>query len=391
MVSAGVTVVVFAALAARILTLPFPAAETTVDIASRGRLAGVAPALAWPAAGQAALATATGTVIGSSGPELSVPVASVTKIMTAYVVLRDHPLGPGSRGPALTISPAEAARLPAEIAAGDSVLAVHAGERLDELDALQALLLPSADNIADALARFDAGTIAAFVAEMNAAARRLGMTSTVYADASGLDPRSRSTAEDQLRLARAAMALPVFAGIVGRRSAGIPGIGTVVNFNHLVGRYGFTGIKTGSTDLAGGCLIFSVTRPVGAESYTIVGAVLGQRHGSYVSAALQAALLLVDSLYQHLADRTVEPAGTAVVTASRADRTVTAQTTTPLRLIGLPGQMVSLHLTEPTVTTAGRIGPGRLRARTTTGQGSVRTPAATLRAPSLYWRLDHLW
>jgi D-alanyl-D-alanine carboxypeptidase (penicillin-binding protein 5/6) len=389
-VGVAVIVVILAALADRLLTLPVPRPVATVDIPSRGRLAGVPIALVWPATGQAALSTAAGTVIGSSGGEPSVPIASVTKIMTAYVILRDHPLAPGVGGATVTISAADAARLPAEVAAGDSVLPVHAGEHLDELGALQALLLPSADNIADALARFDAGTIAAFVAKMNAAAHRLGMTNTVYADASGLDPASRSTALDQLRLARAAMALPAFAGIVERRSVRIPGVGTVVNFNHLVGRYGFTGIKTGSTNPAGGCLIFSVTRTIGAQPYSIMGAVLGQRGGPYVTAALRAALRLVDSLYRHLAYRTVEPAGTAVLTAHRADRTITAHTAAPLRLIGLPGQAVSLTLTEATVTPKGRIRPGKLQAQTTTDHSSVTTRPAALREPSLDWRLDHL-
>ena len=82
---------------------------------------------------------------------------------------------------------------------------VAAGEAISERHALEALLLPSADNMAWILARWDAGSQDAFVARMNAAARRLGMTGTRYTDASGLDSSTVSTTADQVRFGMAAM------------------------------------------------------------------------------------------------------------------------------------------------------------------------------------------
>ena len=88
---------------------------------------------------------------------------------------------------------AEATAYPAEVRNGDSLVPVTAGERVSERQALEALLLPSADNMAWILARWDAGSQAGFVARMNTAARTLGMTATRYTDPSGLDATTVST------------------------------------------------------------------------------------------------------------------------------------------------------------------------------------------------------
>ena len=101
--------------------------------------------------------------------------------------------------------PSEAAAYPSQARDGDSLVDVDAGEAISERHALEALLLPSADNMAWILARWDAGSHAAFVARMNAAARRLGMTGTRYTDASGLDSSTVSTTADQVRFGMAAM------------------------------------------------------------------------------------------------------------------------------------------------------------------------------------------
>src|SRR6266487_1628572 len=107
-----------------------------------------------------------------------VPIASVAKVMTAYVILHDHPLAAGQSGPEIVVQPPEAAAYSAQARDGDSLVPVAAGEALTERQALEALLLPSADNMAWILARWDAGSQAAFVTRMNATARHLGMTGT---------------------------------------------------------------------------------------------------------------------------------------------------------------------------------------------------------------------
>src|SRR5436190_18292396 len=125
--------------------------------------------------------------------------------MTAYLVLRDHPLRVGRDGPTIALTDADVADTDRRRRQEESVVSVAAGERLTELQALQALLLPSANNIAAVLARWDAGSDDRFVARMNDTARSLGMGSTYYTDPSGFDPATVSTAVDQLRLVNRAM------------------------------------------------------------------------------------------------------------------------------------------------------------------------------------------
>ncbi len=142
----------------------------------------------------------------------------------------------------------------------ESVVAVAAGEVLTERQALAALLLPSANNVAILLARRVAGSVPAFVARMNATARLFGMRDTRYTDPSGLDPGTVSTAADQLILAGVAMRNPTFAALVRLRGYRLPVAGTVHNTDTLLGTHGFVGIKTGSDDAAGGCFMFRAVR-----------------------------------------------------------------------------------------------------------------------------------
>jgi serine-type D-Ala-D-Ala carboxypeptidase (penicillin-binding protein 5/6) len=235
-------------------------------------------AVSWPVAGvSAADITGLGVVAGP-GAHRQVPIASVAKVMTAYTVLRDHPLSPGQPGPDIVVQAAEAAAYPAEVRDGDSLVPVTAGERVSERQALEALLLPSADNMAWILARWDAGSQAGFVARMNATARALSMTATRYTDPSGLAASTVSSAADQVVLGAAAMHQPTLAAIAAMRSAVIPVAGLVRNLNTLLGQDGIAGLKTGSDSAAGGCVLLASWRDVrgGGSRVLIVAAVLGQ-------------------------------------------------------------------------------------------------------------------
>jgi D-alanyl-D-alanine carboxypeptidase (penicillin-binding protein 5/6) len=235
-------------------------------------------AVHWPGAGVSAAGITGLGVVAGPGARRQVPIASVAKVMTAYLVLRDHPLGPGQQGPDIVVQTAEAAAYPAEVRSGYSLVPVAAGERISERHALEALLLPSADNMAWILARWDAGSQARFVARMNATARSLGMTATRYTDPSGLAASTVSSAADQVVLGTAAMHQPALAAIVAMRSAVIPVAGLVRNLNVLLGQDGIAGLKTGSDSAAGGCVLLASWRDVrgGRSRVLIVAAVLGQ-------------------------------------------------------------------------------------------------------------------
>src|SRR5207244_332316 len=183
----------------------------------------------------------------------------------------------------------------------ESVLSIAAGEQLTERQALQALLLPSANNIAAVLARWNAGSADRFVARMNASARSLGVTHTRYTDPSGYDDATVSTAADQVRVVDRAMRLPAFATIVATPNATLPVAGTVHNTDILLGHDGFVGVKTGSDDAAGGCFAFRAIRWIEGKRTTITGVVLGQPGQDQVGAGagLAAAAAMVDRIAGH--------------------------------------------------------------------------------------------
>jgi D-alanyl-D-alanine carboxypeptidase (penicillin-binding protein 5/6) len=271
------------------------------------------PDSVWPAYGQAAVLL-TGESRVHTGPnQHAAPIASVAKVMTAYLVLRDHPLGPGRNGPALTLTDADVADTYRRSDQQESVVPVVVGERLTERQALEALLLPSANNIAAVLARWDAGSEERFVARMNATARSLGMNHTRYTDPSGYDDATVSTAVDQVRIVDRAMRLPAFAGIVAEPSATLPVAGTVHNTDTLLGHDGFVGVKTGSDDAAGGCFAFRAVRWFDGRPTAITGVVLGQPGDDQITAGLVAAAAMVERIAGRpgTSRSTGRPAGTA--------------------------------------------------------------------------------
>jgi serine-type D-Ala-D-Ala carboxypeptidase (penicillin-binding protein 5/6) len=250
----------------------------------------------WPTDGQAAFVETGHGAIHAGPNQHAAPIASVAKVMTAYLVLRDRPLRPDQDGPTITLTEADVADTDRRRAGRESIVPVVAGEQVTERQALQALLLPSANNIAAVLARWDAGSEGRFVAKMNAAARSLGMTHTRYTDPSGYDDATVSTAADQVRIVERAMRLPAFARIVATPSATLPVAGTVRNTDALLGHGGFVGVKTGSDDAAGGCFAFRAIRRVDGRRTTITGVVLGQPGHDQILAGLVAAEAMVDRI-----------------------------------------------------------------------------------------------
>ena len=277
---------------------PTPTATPQVDVLRSGHSRAhnaALPKTVWPAYGQAAVRIGQ-SQIQASPSQHAVPIASVAKVMTAYLVLRDHPLRSGQAGPTIALTDADVADTDRRRERRESVVSVADGEELTERQALQALLLPSANNIAVVLARWDDGSISRFVSRMNAAARSLGMTHTRYTDPSGYDNTTVSTAADQVRSAIRAMRLPAFAKIVSTSTVTLPVAGAVDNTNTLLGHDGFVGVKTGSDDAAGGCFAFRAIRSIHGKRTTITGVVLGQPGDDQIAAGLGTAAAMVDRI-----------------------------------------------------------------------------------------------
>ncbi len=181
------------------------------------------------------------------------PMASLTKIMTALLILNDHRLSE-----IVTVPPI------AESIGGSGIRA-KTGERLSARDMLKALLIPSANDAAYALANFHSKGIAGFVRAMNERAHALGLANTNFANPAGLDdPAQFSTPRDLAWLTIAALRYPAFREITGTRAAVIygldGGIFEVRNTNELLHDHPeVLGVKTGTTSNAGECLIILFT------------------------------------------------------------------------------------------------------------------------------------
>jgi serine-type D-Ala-D-Ala carboxypeptidase (penicillin-binding protein 5/6) len=394
-----VVVVVAGGLAIRASTESVPALTMKRELATSVSLSGIQPKLAWPATGEAAVEVEGMTSLGSSGPNQPRPIASLAKIMTALVVLQDHPLSPNQSGFRLSVSAADVADYQNRAAQQESVVEVSDGETLNELQLLQALLVASGNNIAFILANYDAGSSSAFVAKMNNTARQLGMAHTTYTDPSGLASTTVSTASDQVILATRAMANPVFARVVAMRSVNLPVAGTIANFNTAVGTQGFVGVKTGSDAESGGCLVFANTQTVSGRAVTILGAVLGQAAGqpdttALTGAATDAATALVHSITASLAVRTVLPAGTVVAVVTNASGTKSSATTSgALTTFGFADQNVPLSMTMDPL--GSHLSAGQTVATVSTtassGESTTATASSSLPGPTLKWRLSHLF
>ena len=318
------------------------------------------PALPWPTTGEAAVDVPAVGYRAQSGAQRAVPVASLTKIMTAYVVLEDHPLAPGQQGPRVTITAADASQFGVDTATNQSNVAVKTGEVLTEHQMLEGLLVHSANDLAYALAVWDAGDLGAFVAKMNRNAARLGMRHTHFADASGYSPSSRSTAADLLRVAAAAMSDPVFSQIVSMPSVTLPVAGTVLSYTPLIGTTGVVGVKSGFTTAAGGGDVLAYRTSVGGHSFLSLAAVTSQEAWTVLDVAGKEALALAKAAAVRVEAVTLAEKGTVVAQVQAGDRTIPLSTSAAASVLALSGsrvrQVVHLRALRPGTRRGTRLG-----------------------------------
>ena len=373
-----------------------PAQRVTGSYAKTVTAPGSTASLPWPSEGQAAVAVAGGATLASP-PATSVqaaPIASLAKMMTAYQILTDHPLGAHGNGPSVRVTAADVADYQRRVAQHQSLLKVVAGEQLSEYTALEALLIPSANNIAALLARWDAGSVTKFVAKMNSSAHRLGLAHTHYEDPDGISTNTTSTAVDQLVLAQKVMAIPTFAKIVRQPSATFPVAGNLFNYNFEIGHHGFIGIKTGSDAAAGGCWAFAAKRSVDGKPSVVYGVVLGQhsqKTGALIQPALDLGRRLADATPTVVRRLTLVAKGTTVGRLHAPWRNdVPLVTQGDISVVSVPGQtyaaQMSLHVPHGTHVSAGTV----VGTLTVAGVSTPVVVAQNAAAPTLKWRLTRL-
>ncbi|MFE6504384.1 D-alanyl-D-alanine carboxypeptidase family protein [Kitasatospora sp. NPDC057738] len=266
--------VVLGALAVAQLLRPLPDPKLKMTAAGSYSFSGDVLDLAWPAKGQSAAEVVGVGSLGSSGQETPSSIASVTKVMNAYLILQKFPLKKGESGPKITVDK-QAAQESGNV--DESRVTLTEGQVLTEYQALELLMLPSANNVARLLARFHSGSEAEFVKLMNDTSAKFGMANTIYADPAGFSADTKSTAKDQLKLAEQVMQDEIFRQIVSTPETNFNNA-KISNTNNLINpKTGVIGVKTGSSTPAGGCLMWAAYKEIGGVQRLILGVTLGQQ------------------------------------------------------------------------------------------------------------------
>jgi D-alanyl-D-alanine carboxypeptidase (penicillin-binding protein 5/6) len=275
------------------LPLLHPLSSAKVNLVHLTASSASAP-LAWPSVGSAALdIPSLGVLEGHD--DAVVPIASLTKMMTAYVALKKLPLGIGATGPCYVVTTNDVLTYDEMLALDESSVSVEVGEQLCESDLLNGLLVHSAGNYAVMLANLALGSNEAFISDMNQTAASLGLSGTHYDDVTGFSPMSVSTALDQAKLATLLMKSPLVRSIVDQQSVNLPVAGTVDSFTPFVGYDNVIGVKSGRTAEAGGCDVMAMDFQDGPKTRVLYAVVLGQQGGDLLGPAGDAALALANS------------------------------------------------------------------------------------------------
>jgi D-alanyl-D-alanine carboxypeptidase (penicillin-binding protein 5/6) len=216
-------------------------------------------------------------------------MASITKVVTALVVLEAKPLAAGEQGPTITFTQRDVGYLQDVIARNGSWQPVQAGWRTTERAAIETMLIPSANNYAESLAVWAYGSVPRFLTAARAYHAAHDLHDTTLADTNGLSSQDRSTPSDLVALGKLALADPVIAATVRKSTADEPNVGELENTNLLLGDDGVNGIKTGTYE-TGANLLFSAKVRVGTRTVQLVGVILGAKDHPTLDARVPALL-----------------------------------------------------------------------------------------------------
>lgn len=351
--------------------------------------------LAWPTGSPAAIGAHGYGVLETNGSKASRPTASIAKVITALAVLEQKPLGPGRQGPTITITKADIELYNHYYRQNGATVRVVEGGQITQYQALQAILLPSANNMADTLAVWAFGSMEAYHDYANKMVKRIGMTNTrVAGDASGMSPATTSTTSDLITLGEAALDNPVVAEIVAQRSAVIPEAGVVHSANARLGFNNIIGIKTGLTDEAGGCFLFAAKHTLpGGQQVTVVGVILGMPR---LLDALQASEPLLNSAKEHFSVKTPVKAGepfasltTPWLPDSEQAKQIVAKD--DVALVAWSGKPLTPRIALDEISHALPAGAPVGTISVSSGNHTVGTPLVlkeSVSGPSIWWRLS---
>lgn len=238
-------------------------------------------------------------------------IASISKLITALVILDAHPLtGVDDPGPTITFSKASHDLYDKYYVMGATIAAMPTGSSMTLHDALATMLIPSASNYAEAVSTWAFGSQWGFAQAARAWLDARGLRGTTIVEPTGNDPRNTSTPSDLIKIAKLAAANPVIAKIASTKTLSLPGPGQMVNTNHLLGSSGITGLKTGNLGPGTYSLLFTATLDVGiGEPLQVTGVRLGGATREGVDRDVR---LMIDSITYGFQDVPLAKAGQEV-------------------------------------------------------------------------------
>lgn len=380
------------------LTAPLnpPSVTTTTPQAP----VGAAAVIATPAAAASVISVAGGddylgaeasgtwSATGTSEP---LPIASITKLITALVIVDAVPLASADDpGPTITFSKADHDLYDQYYVQGATIAPMPTGTSMSLHDALAAMLIPSASNYADALSSRIFGSRNAFLGATREWLASHGLTGTTVAEPTGLSPNNTSTPADLLAIAKLAAAHPAIAQIARTPAVSIPGAGRLNNTNGLLGVSGITGLKTGNLGEGTHNLLYTATLDVGAAAPLVVtGVVLGGASRESVNSSVTAALESIRSGFHQVPVATegqevgsvTTPWGASATLVIDEDASIFTWSDTPIA--------VTMDIDTPSEYRDGTVVGS---VTWTAGPQTVTVPvriAASIDQPTEWWRLTH--
>nr|WP_154924232.1 D-alanyl-D-alanine carboxypeptidase [Microbacterium testaceum] len=380
-------VLMLAVYAAATLLWPLNAVAPTTRAVGVQPVAAPAAEPAWPAEGEAAIAIDGVPETLSTAATAPESIASITKVVTALVVLDRLPLAPGEQGPTYAFTQADSADYWQYRARGESSLDVPIDGSLTELQMLQGMLIASANNYAQRLASDLFGTDAEFSAAANQYLTERGIEGITIVNPTGIEAGNTATPAALIALAERALANPVIAEIVRTPELTLPGAGTFKNGNALLADPGVVGVKTGTLDAWN--LLTAKDITVGDATIRAYAAVLGQPGPDSRN---QATRDLFARIEQELQPRPSVIAGTVIgkvetLWGDDIDIVTAADATVVLWNGGAAKTSADFDLgdaTEPGATVGTFTATGPVDADTVDAR-----LAAEIEPPSPWWRLTH--
>ncbi|HEX5859917.1 MAG TPA: D-alanyl-D-alanine carboxypeptidase [Microbacterium sp.] len=327
----------------------------------------------------------------TSGTNDPRPIASITKLITALVVLDAHPLDSADDpGPTLTFDKADHDLYDKYYVLGATIAAMPIGSSMSQRDALATMLIPSASNYAEAVSTWAFGSQGSFLRATREWLAANGLTGTTVVEPTGLDPRNTSTPTDLIAIGKLAAAHPAVAQIVAMPSLTLPGPGALYNTNELLGTEGISGLKTGNLGDGSHSLLYTASLDVGVGApLSVTGVVLGGFSDDSVNATILTLFASIRSGFHTV----------PIVSSGRDVGSVATPWGSTARVVVSDSASLLTWSDTPITATMETITPTSFRDGATVGSitwtagpNSVSVPVeidGTIVQPTAWWRLTH--